>query len=275
MVALLRALGTDGATGVRDFSDPMAERLLPPGWSGAQRLFARAARGRPWVGRALWRASLGMIDILPLRTRAIDDALRDGMHSDQLVILGAGLDGRAWRLPELSSVTVFEVDHPATQRYKRAQVEGMSPTAKEVKFVAVDFERDSLKEALARAGHRADRPTFWIWEGVIMYLHPDAMRATLDEMAELSAPGSQVAATYVVGGPGRRVLGWVTGSFREPLLGLTNAETIDGDFTHAGFRVLSDTSAREWSARYSDRRPVLLTGARILVAERLFVGERA
>src|SRR4029078_7880814 len=64
-----------------------------------------------------------MDDMIALRTAAIDDAVRDAIASGakQLVIVGAGYDGRAWRMPELTGVKVFEVDHPATQREKRAR----------------------------------------------------------------------------------------------------------------------------------------------------------
>ena len=88
----------------------------------------------------------------------------------QVVILGAGLDGRAWRMPELRDVTVFEVDHPDSQREKAARAAALLRVAREVRFVPVDFTRDRLDEPLAAAGHDPARPTTWIWEGVVMYL---------------------------------------------------------------------------------------------------------
>ena len=111
------------------------------------------------------------------RTVAIDEAVR-AAASPQVVILGAGLDGRAWRMQELRDVTVFEVDHPDSQRVKRARVSALQQVARDVRFVPVDFTRDRLDDALAAAGHDATRPTTWIWEGVVMYLELADIEAT-------------------------------------------------------------------------------------------------
>src|SRR5207244_5763641 len=113
-----------------------------------------------------------MADLMALRTSAIDAAVRDALAAGatQLVILGAGYDGRAWRMSELAGVKVFEVDHPATQGDKRAHLAELPPATGVVTFVAVDFERESLGAALDRAGHDRSSPTCWIWEGVVMYL---------------------------------------------------------------------------------------------------------
>jgi hypothetical protein len=72
--------------------------------------------------------------------------------------------GRAHRLPGLELVDVFEVDHPATQAYKRRLAGGLPLL---VRYVAVDFERDVLAQRLADGGHDGARPTLWIWEGVV------------------------------------------------------------------------------------------------------------
>src|SRR4029450_2904655 len=81
--------------------------------------------------------------MMAARTVVIDDAIR-AAASPQLVILGAGLDGRAWRMPELARVSVFEVDHPDSQRDKRARVSSLEQCAREVRFVPVDFEHGNL-----------------------------------------------------------------------------------------------------------------------------------
>jgi len=130
-----------------------------------------------------------------VRTIAIDDALR-AVGSPQVVILGAGLDGRAWRMPELANVVVFEVDHPDSQRVKRARIPALTPGAHDIRFVPVDFERDSLSDALANAGHDPARPTTWIWEGVVMYLTPADVEATLGAIARRSAATSRLVIVY-------------------------------------------------------------------------------
>ncbi|MBS1122737.1 MAG: SAM-dependent methyltransferase [Deltaproteobacteria bacterium] len=137
---------------------------------------------------------------MQVRTRVIDDALRAfaATRDRQLVVLGAGYDCRALRMPELSDTRVFEVDHPATQGHKRAVLDKRgvhSPS----QYVEWDFESrpmEDLAETLAEAGHDPTTPTFTIWEGVTMYLTEGAIDTSLRAIAEWSAPGSELAMTY-------------------------------------------------------------------------------
>jgi methyltransferase (TIGR00027 family) len=137
---------------------------------------------------------------MQVRTRVIDDALRGFVERGgaQLVVLGAGYDCRALRMPELDDARVFEIDHPATQGHKRSVLErhGIdSPST----YVAWDFEQrpvEDLPDALADAGHDASQPTFTIWEGVTMYLTEAAIDASLRAIKSWSAPGSELAMTY-------------------------------------------------------------------------------
>lgn len=111
-----------------------------------------------------------------------------------MAILGAGLDGRAWRMPELAGAAVFEVDQPASQQDKRdraAGLPGRPPT-----FVPVDFRHDRLGEALAAAGHRADQATTWIWEGVVPYLTEPEVAATVTALAACAAPNSRLIVNF-------------------------------------------------------------------------------
>ena len=129
------------------------------------------------------------------RTVAIDDAVR-ARANPQLVILGAGLDGRAFRMEELASVEVFEVDHPASQRDKRDRITELPSYAKSLHFVPVDFARDALDSALASASHQAKEPTTWIWEGVVPYLTRAEVEATLRVVGDRSEPGSRLIVNY-------------------------------------------------------------------------------
>ena len=90
-----------------------------------------------------------MADMIALRISAIDSAVRDAITggATQLVILGAGYDGRAWRLPELAGVKVFEVDHPATQGDKRAHLTALPSATGIVTFVSVDGEGNAHRFA--------------------------------------------------------------------------------------------------------------------------------
>jgi methyltransferase (TIGR00027 family) len=264
IVALARGLGPALRT-VRDApSDPVAHDLLPLPFALLERAAERGALRVPRSGPLISAALLGLVEHMALRTAAIDDALRDGLRegAQQVVILGAGLDARAYRMPELASVTVFEVDHPATQAYKRARIEARRPTAREVRFVAVDFERTRLDDALVEAGHDSSRPTFWIWEGVTMYLAPEAMRATLAALAVRSVPGSRAAITYVtpelegVAPPWLRGLGLVfLRVVGEPVRGRMTPAEMHAALAEAGLRVLTDTSPREWADKYGATAP--------------------
>lgn len=164
----------------------------------------------PALARVLDRNRPGLVAKLPgfktwivymqVRTRLLDDAVRDFVEAGgaQVVLLGAGFDTRALRLPELDGVRVFEVDHPATQRHKRATLERLGAESPAI-YVTWDFETrpmEDLPDALAEAGHDPAAPTLTIWEGVTMYLTDGAIDASVRCVASYSAPGSQLAMTY-------------------------------------------------------------------------------
>jgi methyltransferase (TIGR00027 family) len=137
------------------------------------------------------RTGLAMVP----RTIAIDDAIRDHA-ARQVVILGAGLDGRAYRMAELADATVFEVDHPASQQEKLRRVGGLTPAAARVVPVAIDLGREHLPGPLERAGFDHDASSTWVWEGVVPYLTRAEVRSTLAQVADLSAPGSRLVVNY-------------------------------------------------------------------------------
>ena len=185
----------DGRYAVGTFSDPVAWHLLDPD----ERKPVEAARSRtpPPDGRGrmayelLWRTGILMVP----RTVAIDAAVREH-GATQVVVLGAGLDARAWRMPELAGATVVEVDHPASQRDKQRRLGDLTPIARTVVPVPVDLSRERLTPALERAGFDPTVETTWVWEGVVPYLTPDAVRATVTQLGELSAGGSRLVVNY-------------------------------------------------------------------------------
>ncbi|HEY6006011.1 MAG TPA: SAM-dependent methyltransferase [Anaeromyxobacter sp.] len=273
--ALYVALGRAAAhrrAAVKGFSDPVAIRLLPERYVAA---LERAERGTPpsWRERRFrWLVSR-LTRWAPLRTLAIDDALRGSLGQDaQVVILGAGLDARAWRMPELAGSVVYEVDHPATQRYKRERVASLRPAAREVRFVPVDFEREPFPAKLAEAGHEAARPTAWIWEGVVMYLLPGVVEATVRLVAERSAPGSRLLASYATPSLRRAVVGLFLARLGEPFRSAFTPRRFAELLGRSGFSVLSDDGVADWARRYAGQgaRP-----ARIGSSQRLAVAERS
>lgn len=251
--------------------DPLATALL----DGPLSLVARAGRAGRAPAAVLNVATLGLVDHIEMRTRAIDEALREAVREGlrQVVILGAGLDARAWRMPELAAVHVFEVNHPSTQAYKRERVGSRRAEARDVRFVAVDFARDSLEDALKAAGHDADAPTFWLWEGVTPYLPVEAVRATLGAVARRSARASRIAVTYGTprGSPlGTTAVRIASLGFRaigEALVGLLSPEAMHAELAAVGYRLLEDQSARMWGERFgAGRRRLLLVDEHLAVA---------
>ena len=117
----------------------------------------------------------------------------------QLVVLGAGLDTFAYRNPFAGSgLRVFEVDHPATQTWKRDLLaEAGIAVPPSLSFVPLDFEERSLAAALEEAGFRVDQPAFFSWLGVVPYLTLEAAQATLAWIGGLP-PGSGVVFDYAI-----------------------------------------------------------------------------
>src|SRR3954463_13376344 len=145
-VCLARA-AAHGETKAPKFSDPTALAFLSEeAKASLLRLRAGATEASEQLMHHLVRIRS---EVIAARTIAIDEAVR-GADAPQLVNLGAGLDGRAWRMSELSNTVVFEVDHPASQERKQARAATLRPMAKEIRFVPLDFARDSLAAALAR-----------------------------------------------------------------------------------------------------------------------------
>lgn len=133
------------------------------------------------------------------RSAFTEDELRrvvaQGCH--QYVLLGAGYDSSPARLATtLAGVATFEVDHPDTQAAKRAVLSAGEWPAN-VRFVAVDFERDRLDACLQQAGWDASAPTFWSWLGVAMYLTDDAVMNTLRFVAT-GAVGTTIVMNFTI-----------------------------------------------------------------------------
>lgn len=133
------------------------------------------------------------------RSRYAEDQLAIALERGigQYVVLGAGLDTYAYR--SAPGVRVFEVDHPATQAWKRSRLQEAGIAIPEsMTFVAVDFERQNLADELATAGFDLDHPAFFGWLGVIMYLTLEAATETLRFIAA-RPPGSGVTFDYPTG----------------------------------------------------------------------------
>ena len=196
--ALFRALESSLPEPRRLFEDSLARTFLT--WPlGLVARLARVPGPRELVPMFIDKRWPGVRTSVVARTRFIDDAIAAALATriEQFVILGAGFDSRAYRLPGLRGVTVFEVDHPDTLSTRRtALARALSVVPANVRFVAFDFNQADLGAVMAAAGYRASAPTFVLWEGVTNYLTESAVDATLRWCAR-AAPGSQLLFTYV------------------------------------------------------------------------------
>jgi len=196
-MALFRALETAAPARARRCEDPLARTFLRPSLA-----FVASAARLPGVGalatRYIDRRWPGARTSAVARTRLLDEAVRAAFDegAEQLVILGAGFDSRALRLPALRAAQVFEVDHPATQARKRDALASLGGLPAGVRFVATDFDERDLERAMTEAGFQRARRTLFLWEGVTNYLRAEAVDATLRWCARAAA-GSQVIFTYV------------------------------------------------------------------------------
>jgi methyltransferase (TIGR00027 family) len=176
----------------------------------------------------------------------------------QIVVLGAGLDTFSLRNPfAANGVRVFEVDHPATQDWKRERLTqaGLAIPAS-LTFASVDFERQALAAGLKAAGFEADRPAFFQWLGVVPYLTREAVAATLGFIA--GVPESAVVFDYAEPlenyPDGRRehvmAVAARTASLGEPWLSLFDPAELSGMLRSKGFGTVEDLGLAEISDRF-------------------------
>jgi methyltransferase (TIGR00027 family) len=272
-VSAVRALYTNGPARLAVLDDAPAFELLPLRLSALLRVAGAVPFGVQGLHRALGAATNGVTYDIALRTASIDDVVRDAVADQvtQVVVLGAGLDTRAWRMPELEHAAVFELDYPSTQAYKRPRIEPLPPLAREVHFLPIDFERQGPDKVLEGTSFRRDQRSLWICEGVSQFLTHAAVDAVLDGVARASAPGSSLLLTYLppgyAGAPGKRLAELVTRLVREPLKTTLAQDEVQGKLGRRGFAVLRDESAPEWAARYWPERQA----RRVRAVERLVV----
>jgi methyltransferase (TIGR00027 family) len=189
-IALIRALEYERPAAERICNDPLARQLIDPMFYCLGKLAAGYAE----------RRGPGVIGFLTARCRYMDDCLTEGIADGigQLVILGAGLDSRAYRFGDLKGrVRVFEADHPATQKHKIGKLKRiLGGLPDHVTYLPIDFNTENLS-ALFSAGYDPAKTTLFLWEGVTQYLTAQAVDETLDFVLHNSAPGSSIVFDYL------------------------------------------------------------------------------
>jgi methyltransferase (TIGR00027 family) len=236
------------------FSDPLAVRILG---ADAEAVVRDAENDRSRRRRRLFIA---------VRTRFAEDALTAAVARGvrQLVVLGAGLDTYAYRTAPGENLHVFEVDHPATQAWKRQRLaEAAIPVPRTLTFAPVDLERETLADGLAAAGFDATQQTFFTWLGVVPYLTAQAVFATLGFIARL--PGAaQVVFDYrnpPASGPdqaehddAREALAARVASLGEPFRSEFETEKLHANLTALGFREVEGLGPRLIRERFFANR---------------------
>jgi len=265
----------------RLFTDPFAVHFLAP---KLQRIVRAASL--PVLGTVVrvyidyrWP---GAMSSGIARTRLIDDLMIAAVRDDirQVVMLGAGFDCRAYRLPDLADCRVIEVDHPATQALKRERLAEIRSTPNPVIYAAADFTRQNLRDVLQETSFDATSRTFFLWEGVTHYLGEAAVNETLRTIAGSAAPGSRLVFTYLHGGlldgtvkfDGAHASKDQVAGHGEPWIWGMHPERMPAFLSERGFKLMEDVSADEYRARYWGERGRRMRGFgfyRVALAEKI------
>lgn len=215
-----------------------------------------------------------------VRSRATEDeverAVAEGVG--QYVILGAGLDSFAYRRPDLiDRLRIFEVDHPASQAWKRARLAELDVSLPaNLVFAPVDFEHQTLGSGLLEAGVDLASPAVFSWLGVSMYLTLEAIESTLGTLAG-AGPGSRVAMTYnlplrALSGLGHQTesaLGQMANLMGEPMISFFEPAEVEALLGRLGFVDIRHFGPAEAVATYfPGRDDVSFGGAQRLVFAR-------
>jgi methyltransferase (TIGR00027 family) len=191
-IAIARTVESEKPADERVCYDPYARQFVPAWMYRIMGFFIKC-------GYAELRGP-GVIGFLMARERYIDDVLQNFLNEglQQLVILGAGYDSRAYRFDLQGRVKTFEVDHPDTQADKLEKLQRVFGKIPEhVTYVAVDFNTQTLSERLLSSGYDPELVTLFIWQGVSMYLAPAGVDSTLAFVVKSAAPGSAIVFDYV------------------------------------------------------------------------------
>lgn len=191
-VAFVRALESLKPEGERICYDPYASRFLSQQYLMFMEMAARDSSKTPFPG---------VHNSLSARVRYFDDFVKKSIDEglEQLIILGAGYDTRAYRIEGLiDEVRVFEVDHPGTQRVKIEKIKDIFGSLPDhVEYVSVDFETEDFGQRLIEHGYKRLQKTIFMMEGLIYYLPPRAVDEMLLFIAKNSGIGSSIIFDYV------------------------------------------------------------------------------
>jgi methyltransferase (TIGR00027 family) len=170
-------------------------KVFHVGWS-------RVLLATSWITLPIARKALpGVYEYLFARTEFFDELFKQALEGDcpQIVLLGAGCDSRAYRFEShVKDTTIYEVDHPNTQRVKKELLKRGGIAVPEcVRFVAADLNAGLLSDVLSVHGLEIDQRTLFLMEGVIYYLTSEGVDSLLQSIRDCSPPGSGLAFDYI------------------------------------------------------------------------------
>ena len=248
----------------RVFEDPMALRMV--GTQGVSDIHSGKRKFQSRLHSHL-RA------IVVARSRFVEDALASAIKRGirQYVILGAGFDTFAYGnqyLPD--GLSVFELDHPATQERKRRQLhDAKIPIPETLIFVPIDFESQVLANQLREAGFRTDEPSFFSWLGVTMYLERQTMMTIMKYISSSTPAGSEIVFDYAIPPSSQNLLRRFVlhlmarrvAAFGEPWQSFYDPNSLTMDLKTMGFTQIEDIGPDEINARFfSNRTDTLMVG---------------
>jgi len=244
------------------FSDPYAFELTSKGW---KKLLSTPLVVKV-MNSAVLNRTLGLLTGQVVgRSRYAEDLLDQAVHSStqQYVLVGAGLDSFVLRQSHYyPALKVFEVDHPDTQTAKQAKLKKLGEIPATVEFVAINFEKESISEALNRSFYNQSAPAFFSWLGTTHYLHPQTTLQTLKSIAEFAVNGSEVVLDYStdfqelngIERLGSMGVAQFTHLLKEPLLGQFKPSDLHHAVEEMGFEVVEDLSGEAITERYFSAR---------------------
>lgn len=258
--------------------DPRVADLVPSGaalWcerclealSNLRTVAALSHAALRWAARLAERATVpGLLLHFMLRKRWIEAAVRAGLAGgcEQLVVVGAGFDTLTLRLAEeFPRASFIEIDHPATQKYKRLAAE-RAGAAGNLHFIAADLSRMRLQDALSGGAYRAEARSVFVIEGLLMYLTEAEVAGVFASLRELQRAGGCVVFTVMEPAPGGHsafhnatpLVRWLLSRWSEPFKSALSRDDAARFLEGVGFRL------RELAAHETLRERYLAPSAR-------------
>jgi methyltransferase (TIGR00027 family) len=196
-----------------------------------------------------------------IRSRVTEDALFEAMKRGitRYVVLGAGLDSFAWRRADLADkLEVYEIDHPASQDWKRARLRDLGiASTPNIHFIPIDFEKQTLLEGMREGRLPLDKPLFFSWLGVTLYLTREIVLDTLRQIATLPS-GTEISFTFRVPASQlkaqdeqiAKLVASSAASVNEPFLSAFEPDELAARVRELGFSHVTHVGPKETNATY-------------------------